>query len=68
MLPGSPFIICRMVFAVLKHGKYEGPELGDKEFGYQDRIKNEWYLACDLLVMPADADPGPEKNNIVMYL
>jgi hypothetical protein len=30
-----------MVYTVLKHGKYDGPELGDDEFGYCDKNKDE---------------------------
>ena len=41
MLLFSPFLICWMVYTVLKHGKYNGPELGDEEFGYQDKSKDE---------------------------
>ena len=37
----SPFVVCWMVYTVLKHGKYSGPELGDQEFGYQDKQKDE---------------------------
>ena len=37
----SPFLICWMVYIVLKHGKYDGPELGKYEFGYQDKHKDE---------------------------
>lgn len=37
----SPLMICWMVFTVLKYGKYEGPELGDDEFGYLDKKKEE---------------------------
>ena len=33
----SPFFVLWMVYTVLRHGKYTGPELGNKEFGYQDR-------------------------------
>lgn len=33
----SPVLICWMVYSVLKHGKYDGPELGHDEFGYQDK-------------------------------
>jgi hypothetical protein len=41
MLLFSPILICWMVFTVLKYGKYEGPELGYEEFGYQDKSKDE---------------------------
>ena len=36
MLLFSPVLIVWMVYTVLKYGKYDGPELGDKEFGYLD--------------------------------
>jgi len=37
----SPVLICWMVYTVLRYGKYDGPELGDEEFGYQDKPKEE---------------------------
>ena len=37
----SPLVILWMVFTVLKNGKYNGPELEDEEFGYQDKGKDE---------------------------
>jgi len=37
----SPLLICWMVYSVLRHGKYDGPELGDEEFGYRDKKKND---------------------------
>ena len=37
----SPLVILWMVFTVLKNGKYNGPQLEDKEFGYQDKGKDE---------------------------
>lgn len=33
----SPFLLCWMVFTILKHGKYSGPDLGTKEYGYADK-------------------------------
>jgi len=39
MLSFSPLLVCWMVYSVLKHGKYNGKELGDDEFGYQDKTK-----------------------------
>ena len=33
----SPFVVGGLVYAVLKFGKYDGPDLQDKEFGYQDK-------------------------------
>ena len=41
MLLFSPLLICWMVYSVLKHDKYNGPELGDDEFGYQDKPKTD---------------------------
>jgi len=41
MLLFAPLLICWMVFTVLKYGKYNGSELGDDEFGYQDKKKDE---------------------------
>ena len=41
MLILSPFLICWMVYTILKYGKYGGPELGNDEFGYQDKKKDE---------------------------
>ena len=38
MLLFSPLLICWMVYTILKHGKYHGKELGNDEFGYQDKI------------------------------
>lgn len=37
----SPILMAWTVYTVLKYGKYNGPELGDKEFGYQDKAKDE---------------------------
>lgn len=39
MLLFSPLLICWMVYSVLKDDKYNGTELGDDEFGYQDKTK-----------------------------
>lgn len=41
MLIFSPLLLCWMVYTVLKHGKYKGQELGEEEFGYQDKAKSE---------------------------
>ena len=41
MLLFAPFLICWMVYTVLKYGKYSGPELGEEEFGYQDKQKDQ---------------------------
>ncbi len=37
MLMISPFLVCWLVYTVLKYGIYTGPELGNKEFGYEDK-------------------------------
>lgn len=37
MFIASPFLVIWMAITILKHGKYEGPELKeDEEWGYQD--------------------------------
>jgi hypothetical protein len=41
MLGLAPIILVWMVYTVLKHGKYSGPELGKDEFGYADKTKDE---------------------------
>jgi hypothetical protein len=41
MLLFSPVIVVWLVYAVLKYGTYDGPELGDDEFGYQDKSKDD---------------------------
>lgn len=41
MLGIAPFILVWMVYTVLKRGKYNGPDLGDEEFGYQDKNKED---------------------------
>ncbi|MGZ3901553.1 MAG: hypothetical protein ACXVNM_13710 [Bacteroidia bacterium] len=41
MLGIAPFMLVWMVYTVLKHGKYNGPELNGEEFGYQDKNKDE---------------------------
>jgi hypothetical protein len=41
MLAFSPLLIIGMVYVVLKYGKYDGPELGEEEFGYQDKNKDD---------------------------
>jgi hypothetical protein len=41
MLLFSPLMILWMVYTVLKHGKYGGKELGNDEFGYHDKRKDE---------------------------
>lgn len=37
----SPFLLCWMVYTILKHGKYAGPELGKDEYGYLDHPKEK---------------------------
>jgi hypothetical protein len=37
----SPFLVCWMVYAVLKQGTYKGKELGNDKLGYQDKRKSE---------------------------
>lgn len=37
----SPVMIIGMVYIVLKYGKYDGPGLGNDEFGYQDKNKDD---------------------------
>lgn len=41
MLLFSPVLVVWLVYTVLKSGMYKGPELGDDEFGYQDRSKDD---------------------------
>lgn len=41
MLMLSPFLVIWMVLTVLVDGKYEGPELGEEEFGYLDKKKED---------------------------
>jgi hypothetical protein len=41
MFAFSPFLLLWMVYTVLKRGKYLGPELGNEEYGYQDKEKND---------------------------
>ena len=36
MFAASPFLVVWMAFTIMKYGKYSGPELDDKEWGYQD--------------------------------
>ena len=37
----APFLLAWMTYTVLKKGKYTGPELGENEFGYADKNKDE---------------------------
>lgn len=38
----SPFLICWMVYSVIRFGKYKGRELiKDEEWGYADKSKDE---------------------------
>lgn len=41
MLLLSPLLFVWMVFTILKYGKYSGRELGNDEFRYQDKAKND---------------------------
>jgi hypothetical protein len=41
MLLFAPVVLIVMVYIVLKYGKFTGPELGDNEFGYADKDKDE---------------------------
>ncbi|MFZ1527553.1 MAG: hypothetical protein WAT19_02305 [Ferruginibacter sp.] len=36
MFAGSPFVIAWMAYCILKFGNYNGPQLGNDEWGYQD--------------------------------
>jgi hypothetical protein len=40
MILFSPALICLMVYVVLKYGAYKGNALGNKEYGYQDKMNN----------------------------
>ena len=37
----SPILMGWTAYTVLKYGKYNGPELGEEEFGYTDKAKDE---------------------------
>jgi len=37
----SPFLLGGMIYVLLKYGRYNGSELGDNEFGYQDKRSEE---------------------------
>lgn len=37
----SPVFLIVTVIMILKYGRYNGPELGENEFGYQDKNKDE---------------------------
>lgn len=41
MLLISPLLFVCMLFTILKYGKFSGRELGNDEFGYQDKMKDE---------------------------
>lgn len=41
MLLFSPVLVVWLVYTILKYGIYEGQELGDDEFGYQDKSKDD---------------------------
>ena len=36
----SPLLIFWMGYTVLKHGQYDGPDLGNEEFGYCDKPRD----------------------------
>jgi hypothetical protein len=36
MFAASPFLVIWMAYTIMKYGKYSGPDLDDKEWGYQD--------------------------------
>lgn len=38
MLLFSPLLICWMVYTVIKYGKYNGRQVNEDEFGYQDKM------------------------------
>ena len=35
----SPVVVAALAIIVVSEGKYTGPELGEEEFGYQDKSK-----------------------------
>jgi hypothetical protein len=37
----APFVICWMVYTVLKYDTYKGKGLTEEEFGYQDKNKSD---------------------------
>jgi hypothetical protein len=41
MLSVAPFLLVWMAYTILKYGRYNGPELGNEEFGYQDKSKDQ---------------------------
>jgi hypothetical protein len=41
MLSIAPLLLGWMVYTILKYGKYTGRELGNEEFGYQDKSKDQ---------------------------
>jgi hypothetical protein len=41
MLSVAPLLLGWMVYTILKYGKYSGRELGNEEFGYQDKSKDQ---------------------------
>lgn len=41
----SPFFLGWLTYTILRFGKYEGKELNEEEWGYQDRNRDGlWYL------------------------
>ena len=41
MFIASPLVVAAMVYVILKHGKYRGPQLKNDEFGYADKAKDK---------------------------
>lgn len=41
MLSLSPVLVSWMVYTILKYGEYKGKELGEDEYGYADKNKEE---------------------------
>lgn len=37
----SPVLLIWMVYTVIRHGQYDGPELDEEEWGYEDRDKDD---------------------------
>jgi hypothetical protein len=40
MFAASPVLVVWMALTIIKHGKYTGAELGEDEWGYQDRFND----------------------------
>lgn len=37
----SPVVVAALAIIIVSDGKYTGPELGEEEFGYQDKDKKQ---------------------------